>query len=116
MCDYQEGAKCKAVCANCGKSVPATHKTESVSLCERIEDIENVQAVNCDLCGGICSIPYKSVEPIQDAVERLLESKAVSSYGEVTAELKSQVDARKLSNNNTKQKNLLEYPQVAAAG
>ena len=116
MRDYQEGAKCKAVCANCEKSVPATHKTETVSLCEGIEKIENVQAVICDLCGSICSIPYKSVEPIQDAVERLLESKAVSSYGEITLELKSQVVARKPSKNNTEQKYLLKYPQVAATG
>ena len=95
MIDYREGAKCEAVCANCGTSVPATHKNETISLCEGLEEIETVLSLICDQCGSICAIPYKSVKPIQDAVARLIDSKTVSNYGEITIELKSQADARK---------------------
>ena len=114
MQEYSNGAKCEAVCANCGTSVPATHKNETVSLCEGLEEIENVLALICDQCGSICSIPYKSVKPIQDAVARLIDTKAVSNYGEITIELKSQADARKEHGKKSEPEYQDEYTQVAA--
>ena len=94
MREHSNGSKCEAACVDCGKRVHATHRIETVSLCEGLEEIENVLVVVCDECSGICSIPYKSLAPIQDANDRLIKSKAVSSFGEITLELKSQVDAR----------------------
>ena len=97
MLDYREGAKCQAVCANCEKSVPATLKNETISLCEGLEEVENVLVDVCDVCGSICSVPHKSVKPLQQAFKRLVDSNSVSGYGEITIELKSQVDAKKKS-------------------
>ena len=95
MIDYREGAKCQAVCGNCGKGVPATLKNETISLCEGLEEVENVLVDICDECGSICSVPHKSVKPLQQAFKRLVDSNSVSGYGEITIELKSQVDAKK---------------------
>ena len=95
------------------KSVPATLKSETVSLCEGLEEIENVLLDVCDICGSICSIPYKSLEPIQDATKRLLESKTVSCYGEITVELKSQVDAKKARDPQSDPNHQHEYPMQA---
>ena len=113
MIDYREGAKCQAICANCGKGVPATLKNETISLCEGLEEVENVLVDVCDVCGSICSIPYKSIEPIQDASARLLESKAVSRYGEISIELKSQVDTKKIREKETEPDYQHEYPWQA---
>ena len=113
MFEYREGAKCEAICANCKKSVPATLKSETVSLCEGLEEIENVLLDVCDICGSICSIPYKSLEPIQDATKRLLESKAVSSYREITVELKSKVDEKKAGERKSASDFQHEYPMQA---
>ena len=111
--ERREGAKCEVVCANCKKSVPATLKSETISLCEGLEEIKNVLVDVCGLCGSICSIPYKSIEPIQDASARLLESKAVSRYGEISIELKSQVDAKKIRKKESEPDYQHEYPLQA---
>ena len=113
MQEYREGAKSGALCANCEKRVPSTLTNETISLCEGLEEITNVLVDICDNCGNICSIPYKSIEPVQDAVERLLKSKVVSS-SEITLELKSQVDARKESGTKSEPNYQDEYLQVAA--
>ena len=114
MLNNQEGAKCKAVCSNCGGSVSATHKSETISLCEGLEEIDNVLSVICDKCGSICSIPYKSIEPVQDAIESLIKSKAVSGYGEITIELKSQVEARTVPSDQLKSD--YQYDPIVASG
>ena len=110
MYDYQEGAKIKSVRANCKKSVPATFKNETVSLCEGLEEIENVLLVICDECGSMTAVPAESLPPLQDAFKRLVKSKAVSRYGEITIELKSQVDAKKDSERNSESDYQHEYP------
>ena len=75
MLEYIKGAKCEANCANCEKSVPATFKIKTISLCEGMEEIENVLAVVCNVCGSVCAIPYKLMEPNQFATERLLKTR-----------------------------------------
>ena len=116
MLDYREGAKSATLCENCGTKVPSTLTNETISLCEGLEEIANVLVDICDNCGGICSIPYESIEPVQYAIERLRKSKTVASYGEITIELKSQVDARKSTDKSTKRDYPQEYPLVAATG
>ena len=113
MFEYKHGSKSSSICAVCDKKVPATLKNETISLCGGLEEIEDVLIVVCDECGNICSIPYKSIEPIQDASDRLLESKAVSRYGEITLELKSQADARKVSGSESVSNPQHEYPLQA---
>ena len=95
MLDYREGTKGAALCENCETKAPTTLTNETISLCEGLEEIENVLALICDQFGSICAIPYKSVKPVQDAVARFIVTKTVSNYGKITIELKSQADARK---------------------
>ena len=109
MFEHKHGSKSSSICAVCDKKVPATLKNETISLCEGLEEIEDVLIVVCDECGNICSIPYKSIEPIQDASDRLLESNAVSRYGEIALELKSQVEARRDSESKSELDNQHEY-------
>ena len=113
MPEFKNGLKCKAVCDDCGKSVSATFKNETISLCEGLEEIENVLVVVCNECSGICSIPYKSLEPIQNASERLIKSKTVSGYGEITLELKSQVDKKKAGERQSESDFQHEHPMQA---
>ena len=114
MYDNQEGAKIKSVCANCKKSVPATFKNETVSLCEGLEEIENVLLVICDECGSMTAVPAESLPPLQDAFKRLVKSKAVSRYGEITIELKSQVERKKRLDRESESDFQEEYPLEAA--
>ena len=95
MIDYREGAKSKAVCGYCNNCVISTLSNVTLSLSEGLEEVENVLVDVCDECGNMVSIPAKSLPPIQQAYKRLVETKTVSDYGEITTELKSKVDARK---------------------
>ena len=74
MADYTEGKKLISRCAYCEKRVSSTLTYETVSLCEGLEEVENVLLRVCDECGNMCSIPHKFVFPIQQAMKRLVES------------------------------------------
>ena len=115
MQEYREGDKIPSICANCNKGVTATLTNETISLCEGLQDIENVIVDICDECGHICSISHEFVKPVQEAVKKLLASKAVSDSGEITIELKSQVDDKKATSSKTERNYPQEYPMVAAA-
>ena len=95
MIDYKEGAKCTSVCAHCERSVPATLKNETLSLCEGEEEVENVLVDICDICGNITAIPARSLPPIHKAIKKLVKSEVVSEAGKVTIDLKSIVDKEK---------------------
>ena len=113
MIDYREGAKCRVLCANCGKATPATLKNETVSLCEGLEEVENTLVYVCDLCGSMSSVPHKSVGPLQQAFKRLVDSNSVSDYGEITIELKSQVDEKKAGEGQSETDFQHKYPMQA---
>ena len=115
MFNHQDGSKSVSLCSNCGKRVPATLKNETVSLCEGLEEVENVLVVVCDECGSMTALPARSSPPVQDAFKRLIDSKAVSNYGEITIELKSQVDARKELNKKSEPDYQKDYPLQATA-
>ena len=95
MLDYREGAKSPGPCAFCKKIVPTTLKSETLSLCEGLEEVENVLVDVCDECGNMTSIPARSEPPIQQAYKKFIESGVVPESGELNIELKSIVDARK---------------------
>ena len=116
MIEYQEGAKVNSICAYCEKSEISTLTNTTVSICEGLEEVENVLARICDECGNMVSIPARSLPPIHQARRKIIESGTVPNSGGITTELKSKVDARKNSNNNTEQDYPKEYPLVAAAG
>ena len=109
MIDYREGAKSASLCAFCEKTVEVTLTNETLSLCEGLEEVDNVLVNICDECGNIASTPHKSVLPIQQAMKRLVESGVVSDRGKIPVELKFRVDARKVSELN----NQHEYPLQA---
>ena len=115
MKEYREGDKIPSICANCNKGVTATLTNETISLCEGLQDIENVIVDICDECGHMCSISHEFVKPVQQAVKKLLASKAVSDSREITIELKSQVNDKKASSRNTVRNYPQEFPLVAAA-
>ena len=116
MLDYREGAKSPGPCGYCKKVVPSTLTKVTLSLCEGLEEVENVLVDVCDECGNMISIPAQSLPPIQQAHKKIDESGMVSDRDEITTELKSFVDASKISNNNTVRDYPQEYPLVAAAG
>ena len=116
MYDYREGAKSPGPCGYCNKVVPSTLTKVTLSLCEGLEEVENVLVDVCDECGNMISIPAQSLPPIQQAHKRIDESGMAPDPDEITTELKSIVDARKSSNKSTKGDYLQEYPLVAAAG
>ena len=95
MIDYREGAKINSVCAYCEKSVTSTLTKVTLSLSAGLEEVDNVLVDICDECGKMVSIPAQSLPPIQQAIQNLTESGAVSDCNEITTELKSEVDARK---------------------
>ena len=95
MPKFSNGAKCTTVCAYCDKSVPATFKNKVLSLCKGLREVENALVLVCDECGNMTGIPAKSMLPIQQAVEGLLDSKLVAKIEVVTVELKSLVDKEK---------------------
>ena len=95
MNDYREGAKINSVYAYCEKTVTSTLTNVTLSLSAGLKEVENVLVDVCDECGNMVSIPAQSLPPIQQAFKRLVETKTVSDYGEITTELKSKVDARK---------------------
>ena len=113
---YQEGEKTNSVCAFCEKSVTSTLTNVTLSLCEGLEEVENVLVRICDECGNMVSIPARSLPPIQLAHKRIDESGMAPDPDEITTELKSIVDARKSSNKSTKGDDLQGEPLVAVAG
>ena len=113
MIDYREGAKCEAVCGYCKKSVSATLTKVTLSLCKGLEEVESVLVDICDECGNLIAIPARSLPPIQQAYKRLVETKTVSDYGEITTELKSKVDARKKLNKKSELDYQNEYRLAA---
>ena len=113
MFDYQEGAKIGSFCTICGKKVSATLKNEILSLCEGLEEVENVLVVICDECGSMTAMPAQSLPPVQDVFKRLVDSKVVSRYGEITVELKSKVDAGKQLEKESEPNFQHEYPLQA---
>ena len=109
MFDYQEGSKSGSLCATCEKKVLSTLKNETISLCEGLEEVENVLVAVCDVCGNMTAVPAKSLPPLQDAFKRLVETGVVADYGEITTELKSQVDARKARDSKSELDNQFVY-------
>ena len=103
-----------SLCASCEKKVEATLTNETLSFCEGMDEVENILVYICDTCGNICSIPAQSLSPIQQTIERLVESKAVSKAEDVTVELKSLVDKEEEINSKSEPNYHDEYPQVAA--
>ena len=116
MIDYREGVKSPGPCAFCNKVVPSTLTNVTISICEGLEEVENVLVDVCDECDNMISIPARSEPPLQQAYKELVETGAVSCNDGITIELKSIVDARKDSNKKTEQDFPQEYPLVAAAG
>ena len=96
MLDYREGAKCNTLCAYCNKSVPATLSNETLSLCKGLKEVANTLVLVCDECGNMTGIPAKSMLPIQQGAESLIDSELVSKIEDVTVELKSLVDKEKI--------------------
>ena len=96
MLDYREGAKCEAVCGYCKNSVRATLTKVALSLCKGLEEVESVLVDICDDCGNMIAIPARSMLPIQEAAERIIDSELVSKVEEVTVELKSLVNKEKI--------------------
>ena len=92
MIDYKEGVKCTSVCTHCEKSVPATLKNVTLSLCEGEEEVKNVLVDICDVCGNMTAIPAPSLPSIHKAIKKLVKSEVVSEAGKVTIDLKSIVD------------------------
>ena len=103
MIDYRDGAKSPGPCAFCNKIVPTTLKSETLSLSEGLEEVKNVLVRICDECGNMVSIPARSLPPLHQAFKKLEESGMVSDRDEITTELKSFVDARKISDKYTGQ-------------
>ena len=116
MNDNQDGAKSPGPCGYCKKVVPSTLTKVTLSLCEGLEEIENVLVRICDECRNMISIPAQSLPPIHQARRKIIESGRVPDSGGITTELKSKVDARKSFNKSTEVDYLQEYPLVAAAG
>ena len=114
MADYTEGKKLISRCAYCEKRVSSTLTYVTVSLCEGLEEVENVLLRVCDECGNMCSIPHQSVLPIQQAMKRLVESGAVSDRSEIPWDLKSKVDAKKSGERKSEPDYPSEYPLEAA--
>ena len=114
MLDYRNGAKCTTVCAYCEKSVPATLTSETLSLCSGLKEVENALVLVCDKCGNMTGIPAKSMLPIQQTAESILDSKLVAKIEEVTVELKSLVDKEKIHDKESKPSYQDEFPQIAA--
>ena len=116
MNDYWEGVKSPGPCGYCKKVVPTTFTNVTLSLCEGVEEVENVLVRICDECGNMVSIPARSLPAIHQARRKIIESGRVPDSGGITTELKSKVDARKSFNKSTEGDYLQEYPLVAAAG
>ena len=110
MYDYRNGTRYDTLCAFCEKRVPTTLTNETLSLCEGLEEIENVLVDVCDECGNMCTIPAESLPRIQQAARRLLESKAISNLDEVSVDLKSIVDRKKELNQDSKTDHQDDYP------
>ena len=53
--------------------------------------------------------------PVQQAAERIIDSKLVSKVEEVTVELKSLLEKEKVQDRQSDSDYQVEYPQVAAA-
>ena len=115
MSDHREGAKGPGPCGYCNKVVPSTLTSVTLSICEGLEEVENVLVRICDKCGNMISIPAKSNPPIQRAYKKLTE-RGVESDRVITTELKSIVDTRKSASRNTVRSCPQEYPLVASAG
>ena len=116
MYDYTEGEKTISGCDYCNKRVSSTLTYVTLSLCEGLEEVEDVLLYVCDECGNICSIPHKFVFPIQQAMKRLVESGVVSDRSEIPWDLKSKVDAKKSRERKSKTDYSHEYPMTAATG
>ena len=114
MYNYQKGTKINSLCVFCEKRVISTFTNETLSLCNGLEEVENVLVRVCDECGNIASIPHRSVAPIQQVMKKLVESGAVSDVGEITTELKSHVDARGVR--DPRSNSDYKYEPIAAAG
>ena len=113
MLEYRNGAKCTTVCVYCDKSVPATLKSETLSLCRGLKEVENALVLVCDECGNMTGIPAKSMLPIQQAAESILDSKLVAKIEEVTVELKSLLNKEKLHDKESEPDYKHEYPLQA---
>ena len=74
------------------KSVPAALTKVTLSLCKGLEEVENILVDICDECGNMIAIPAQSMLPIQQAVEKIIDSELVSKVEEVTVELISLID------------------------
>ena len=114
MYDYREGAKINSACSHCKKSVTSTLTKETLSICEGLEEAEDVLVRICDECGNIVSTPHRSVTPIQNAIKRLIESGGVSDSSEITIELKSIVERKKRLDRESGTDFQEEHPLVAA--
>ncbi len=116
MSDYTEGEKTISGCDYCEKRVSSTLTYVTLSLCEGMEEVENVLLYVCDECGNMCSIPHKSVFPIQQAMKRLVESGVVSDRSEIPWDLKSKVDGKKSRERKSEPDYSQVYPLVASTG
>ena len=116
MYKYKEGAKRESICSYCEKSVTSTLTKTTLSICKGLEEVENVIVNVCDECGNMISIPARSEPPIQQAYKEIVETGSVSSYDDLTVELKSIVDAKETSNRESQRDYSQECPQVAATG
>ena len=68
----------------------------ALSLCKGLKEVANALVLVCDECGNMTGIPAKSMLPIQQAAESLIDSELVSKIEDVTVELKSQVEKEKV--------------------
>ena len=110
MTNYREGANINSVCAYCEKGVTATLTNVTLSLCDGLEEVENVLVDICDQCGNMVSYPAQSLSPIQQAHKKLVESGGVSDSSEITIELKSIVERKKGLDKESESDYQHEYP------
>ena len=115
MYDYQEGAKSASLCASCNKKVPVTLTKETLSFCEGLEEVDDVLVYICDVCGNMCSIPAESLLPIQQTIQKLLQSKLVATADDITVELKTLVERKQGLGKESAQNLQEDYSLVAAA-
>ena len=97
------------------KSVISTLTNAAISICEGLEEVENVLVRVCEECGNMVSIPARSLPPIHQARRKIIETGMVPDPGGITTKLKSKVDTKKSSKRDTERDYPQEYPLVIAA-
>lgn len=65
---FKLGEKSKGVCSCCKKLVSTTFKLCSIPLSSKKENVDDVLAAACDICGAVVSIPQQSAPRIKEVL------------------------------------------------